>query len=140
MTTAIDTNVLVALWDKDDALNSAAQTALDAAFAQGKMVINGAVFAELLAFPRRSETFVDEFLIDTGITVDWTTDESIWRVAGRAFQNYARRRRRQKTSGPRRILADFLIGAHALQKGHSLLTLDDGMYRAAFPQLRIVKV
>ncbi len=54
MTTAIDTNVLVALWDKDDALNSAAQTALDAAFAQGKMVINGAVFAELLAFPRNS--------------------------------------------------------------------------------------
>jgi predicted nucleic acid-binding protein len=140
MTTAIDTNVLVALWDKDDALNSAAQAVLDAAFAQGKMVINGAVFAELLAFPRRSETFVDEFLIDTGITVDWTTDESIWRVAGRAFQNYARRRRRQKTSGPRRILADFLIGAHALQKGHSLLTLDDRMYRAAFPQLRIVKV
>ncbi len=140
MTTAIDTNVLVALWDKDDSLNSAAQAALDAAFAQGKLIISGAVFAELLAFPRRSETFVDEFLKDTGITVDWATDESVWRVAGRAFQNYARRRRRQKTSGPRRILADFVIGAHALQRGHRLLTLDDGIYRAAFPQLRIVRV
>lgn len=140
MTTAIDTNVLVALWDKDDSLNSAAQAALDAAFAQGKLIISGAVFAELLAFPRRSETFVDEFLKDTGITVDWTTDESVWRMAGRAFQNYARRRRRQKTSGPRRILADFVIGAHALQRGHGLLTLDHGIYRAAFPQLRIVRV
>lgn len=140
MTTAIDTNVLVALWDKDDSLNSAAQAALDAAFAQGKLIISGAVFAELLAFPRRSETFVNEFLKDTGITVDWTTDESVWRMAGRAFQNYARRRRRQKTSGPRRILADFVIGAHALQRGHRLLTLDHGIYRAAFPQLRIVRV
>jgi hypothetical protein len=39
MTTAIDTNVLVALWDKDDALNSVAQAALDAAFAQGKILL-----------------------------------------------------------------------------------------------------
>jgi predicted nucleic acid-binding protein len=140
MTTAIDTNVLVALWDKDDALNSAAQTALDAAFAQGMMIISGAVFAELLAFPRRSERFVDEFLTDTGVTVDWSTDESIWRVAGGAFQSYARHRRRRKTSGPRRILADFLIGAHAFQRGYTLLTLDDGIFRSAFPQLRIVRV
>ena len=80
--TAIDTNVLVALWDRNDTLNSAAQAALDAAFARGKLVISGAVFAELLAFPRRTETFLDEFLKDTGIAVDWTTDESVWRVAG----------------------------------------------------------
>ena len=140
MITAIDTNVLVALWDLDDALNAAAQAALDAAFAQGRLVVSGAVFAELLAFPRRSETFVDEFLSDTGISVDWATDESIWRGAGRAFQTYAKRRRRQKATGPRRLLADFLIGAHALERGFSLLTLDVGIYRAAFPKLKILKV
>jgi len=33
-----------------------------------------------------------------------------------------------------------LIGAHALEKGYSLLTLDDGIYRAAFPKLHIVRV
>ena len=140
MITAIDTNVLVALWDLDEALNSAAQLALDAAFARGKLVISGAVFAELLAFPRRTETFLDQFLKDTGITVDWTTDESIWRVAGKAFQKYANRRRKQQAGGPRRILADFLIGAHALEKGYGLLTLDEGIYRAAFPKLQIMKV
>ena len=57
MISAIDTNVLVALWDRDDTLNSAAQAALDTAFARGKLVISGAVFAELLAFPRRTESF-----------------------------------------------------------------------------------
>ena len=55
MITAVDTNVLVALWDRDDALNSTAQAALDAAFARGKLVISAAVFAELLALPRRKK-------------------------------------------------------------------------------------
>lgn len=140
MITAIDTNVLVALWDRDDTLNLAAQAALDAAFARGKLVISGAVFAELLAFPRRTETFLDQFLKDTGVGVDWTTDEAVWRAAGKAFQRYANRRRKQSAGGPRRILADFLIGAHALEKSYSLLTLDTGIYRAAFPKLQIVKV
>src|SRR2546421_12563166 len=113
MITALDTNVLVALWDRDETLNSAAQAALDDAFARGKLIISGAVFAELLAFPRRTESFLDQFLTDTGIAVDWTTDESIWRAAGKPFQRYANRRRKQKSDGPRRTLPDFLIGAHA---------------------------
>jgi len=138
--TSIDTNILVALWDTDDALNSFAQDALDKAFACGKLVISGAVFAELLAFPGRTETFLDEFLRDTRIVVEWDTDESIWRTAGSAFQAYAKRRRKQRAGGPRRILADFLIGAHALERNHTLLTLDDGIYRAAFPKLRLLKV
>jgi predicted nucleic acid-binding protein len=140
MTTAIDTNVLVALWDEDDGLNSAAEAALDAAFARGELIISGAVFAELLAFPRRTEAFVDRFLKDTAIAVDWTMDESIWRAAGRAFQSYANRRRRHNLGGPRRVLADFLIGAHALERGHSLLTMDDRIYRTSFPALKVVSV
>jgi predicted nucleic acid-binding protein len=140
MITSVDTNILVGLWDRDDALNSAALAALDAAFARGKLVISGAVFAELLAFPQRTEEFLDGFLSDTEIAVDWASDESVWRVAGMAFQQYAARRRKQKADGPRRILADFYIGAHALENGYSLLTLDDRIYRRAFPRLKIVKV
>ena len=37
----------------------------------------------------------------------------------------------------RRILADFLIGAYAVKKADQLLTLDEGIYRAAFPNLRV---
>jgi predicted nucleic acid-binding protein len=140
MTTVIDTNVLIALWDADHTLNSAAQTGLDAAFRRGSLVIPGPVYAELLASPERSETFLDGFLQDTGISVDWNLDEAIWRAAGLAFQLYAARRRKQRDSWPRRILADFLIGAYAREKRCHLLTLDDRFYRISFPDLAIAKV
>jgi len=137
MTTAIDTNVVIALWDRDVALNSAAQAALEAAFKRGTLVVAAPVFCELIAAPGRTEAFVDSFLMDTGIAVDWDLEESIWRSAGRAFQSYAERRRKQRDSGTRRILADFLIGAHAHTRGYRLLTLDERLYRAAFPRLTI---
>jgi predicted nucleic acid-binding protein len=140
MTTAIDSNVLIALWNEDDALNTLARSALDSALASGSLVIAAPVFAELLAAPSRSETFVDSFCRETGISVDWDLNEAIWRTAGRAFQRYVARRGKRNGSGPRRILADFLIGAHALQNRFRLLTLDDRLYRAAFPRLPIVTV
>jgi predicted nucleic acid-binding protein len=140
MTTAIDTNVLVAFWDRDEALNSVAQSALDAALARGRLVIAAPVYAELLAFPQRTEAFLDFFCREARIAVEWNLDESVWRAAGRAFQSYATRRRKQRDAGPRRILADFLIGAHALRSGYQLLTLDDQLYRAAFPRLAIIAI
>jgi len=140
MTTAIDTNVIVALWDRDSALSLAAQSALDAALGRGTMVIAATVFVELMVAPGRSERFLDSFFRETGINIDWTLDEVVWRAAGRAFQTYATRRRKQRDPGPHRILADFLIGAHALKGGYRLLTLDDHLYRAAFPHLTTVRV
>ena len=139
MTTAIDTNVIIALWDRDDRVSAAAQSALDAALRRGALIVAAPVFAELLAAPGRDETFLDSFFRDTGITVDWNLDGTVWRTAGRAFQKYAARRRRRHDSGPRRILADFLIGAHAFQRGCSLLTFDDRLYRSAFPDLGIAR-
>jgi len=140
MTTAIDTNVLAALWDAGDALHPVARKALEAALTRGSLVISGVVYAELLAAPGRTEAFLDLFCEETGIGVEWDLEERIWRAAGAAFQSYAARRRKQKGTEPRRILADFLIGAHALVKGYTLLTLDEQMYQAAFPRLRIVMV
>ncbi|MGA2646909.1 MAG: type II toxin-antitoxin system VapC family toxin [Candidatus Sulfotelmatobacter sp.] len=140
MTTAIDTNVIVALWDRDPSLSSAAQSALDAALGRGTLVTTASVFAELMAAPGRSESFLDSFFKETSISIDWALGESIWRTAGRAFQAYAARRRKQPDAGPRRIPADFLIGAHALEGGHSLLTLDDYLFRTAFPHLTVVKL
>jgi predicted nucleic acid-binding protein len=94
MTTPIDTNVVIALWDKDSALSLAAQTAMDAAFNRGTLVAAAPVFAELIAAPGRSEGFVGSFFEETGIGVDWELPEQIWRLAGRAFQACAERRRR----------------------------------------------
>jgi len=138
MTTAIDTNVIVALWGVDVSLNTRAQSALEDALEQGRLVIAAPVFAELIAAPGQNQTFVNSFLRGSGINIDWVLDENMWRTAGEAFQAYAARRRRQRDLGPRRILADFLIGAHALLRCYRLLTLDNNLYRAAFPRLTLV--
>jgi len=140
MTTAIDTNIIASFWDGNDALNLLAKSALNSALARGRLVIAAPVYAELLAFPTRSESLLDYFFKDTGIAVDWNMDESIWRTAGRAFQSHASRRKTRHDPGPRRVLADFLIGAHALRRGYTLLTMDDHLYRTAFPRLTIVRV
>jgi predicted nucleic acid-binding protein len=137
MTTAIDTNIIVALWDKDPTLSLAAQTALETAFNRGGLAVSAPVFAELMAAPGRTETFVNSFLEETGIVVEWELGEAVLRSAGRAFRSYAERRRKQRDSGTRRILADFLIGAHAEKRGYRLLTLDERLYRAAFPSITV---
>ena len=140
MIIAVDTNVIVSLWDRDASLSSAAQSGLDAALARGGLVVSAPVFAELMACPGRSEDFLQSFFRETGIAVDWNLDETVWRVAGRAFQTYAARRKRHSDSAPRRILADFMIGAHAQQAGYQLLTLDGRLYRTAFPELTVVGI
>ena len=103
-------------------------------------MVSGPVFAELMAAPGRSEAFLTSFFSNTGIELEFDLEEVIWRLAGRAFQSYATRRRRQRDLGPRRILADFLIGAHAAHRRYRLLTLDDGLYQVAFPNLVVVTI
>jgi predicted nucleic acid-binding protein len=140
MTTSVDTNVIAALWGRDPAVSNAAQRALDAALERGSLVLSAPVFAELMAAPERTEEFLDRFCSDTGMTTEFDLDEEIWRLAGRTFQAYASRRRKQRHPGPRRILADFLIGAHASHRGYRLLTLDDRLYQAAFSTLTVITV
>jgi predicted nucleic acid-binding protein len=140
VTTAIDTNVIVALWDSESTINRAAEAALEAAFRRGSLVVAAPVFAELTAAPFRTEEFVSAFLEDNGIAIDWDLNEAIWRSAARAFSAYAERRRKQRDSGTRRLLVDFLIGAHADANGYRLLTMDERLYRAAFPHLKLEEI
>lgn len=137
MTTAIDTNVIVALWDAEDTLHRPARAALDKAFGEGTLVISGAVYAELLAAPGRTQSFLDRFCEEAAIEVEWELGEKVWREVGTAFHSYAARRRRQRGAQPRRILADFLVGAHAFVSEYTLLTLDAGIYQMSFPKLQI---
>ncbi|HXC87890.1 MAG TPA: type II toxin-antitoxin system VapC family toxin [Candidatus Cybelea sp.] len=137
MTVALDTNVIVALWDAAEGLHTAARKALEAASGREALAMCGVVYAELIGAPGRTEAFVDRFCEEAGIAVEWELEERIWRRAGVAFQGYATRRKKQSGAEPRRLLADFLIGAHTLENGYKLLTLDGGMYRRAFPGLRL---
>lgn len=136
MTIALDTNVLSALWNDNDALNRVAAKALEDKKPE-KMAICGVVYAELIGAPGRTEAFVDRFCEEAGIAVEWELKERVWRRAGVAFQEYAARRKKQIGAAPRRLLVDFLIGAHALENGYKLLTLDEGLYKAAFPRLKL---
>ncbi len=139
MTTAVDTNVFVALLRGAAREAGVARRALRRAGSVGALVISPPVYAELVAAPRREAGEVDAFLSRTGVRVDWTLDEDVWREAARAFREYAKRRRAQPgDSGPRRILADFIIGAHASRLASALLTFDRRIYRAAFPELEIL--
>lgn len=137
MTVALDANVIVALWDATHALHPVARKALEEAASREALAMCGVVYAELISAPGRTEAFVDRFCEEAGIAVEWELKEKIWRRAGAAFQEYAARRKKQSGAEPRRLLADFLIGAHALESGYKLLTLDGGLYRRAFPGLRL---
>jgi hypothetical protein len=137
VTIALDTNILSALWNDNDALNLVARKDLDEVSGREALVICGVVYAELIGAPGRTETFVDRFCEEAGIAVEWELKERVWRRAGVAFQEYAARRKKQIGAAPRRLLADFLIGAHALENGYKLLTLAEGLYKAAFPRLKL---
>lgn len=140
MTTSIDSNAIAALWNNGDPLNEIAIRILGEARMQGMLVVSAPVYSEVMAGPLRDEASLDMFFADTGIEIDWVLEEEIWREAGRAYRGYTRRRKSSGGDAPRRILADFLIGAHALVRGYSLLTVDYRHFAAAFPTLTIIRV
>jgi len=137
MRTAIDTNVISALWSRE-AVSARMAEVLGRAQNEGGLVICAPVYAELLAHRKAGTSFVDEFLSRTHVVTDFLLDEPVWRKAGSAFAEYAQRRRRSKGGEPRRLLVDFLVGAHALLKADRLLTLDATRYRRAFPNLNTI--
>ncbi len=109
-----------------------ARGALDAVASEAEAVVSPAVFAELVAGERAPE-FVSRLLSGKGVAVHWHLGEDVWREAGLRYAAYAANRRRQTGGeGPRRILADFIIGSRALSLG------DARIFATYFPELRIL--
>lgn len=136
MKTAVDTNVFSALWSGEPTASEMARL-LGQARSQGGVVVCGAVYAELLAHPDASAAFVDDFLSQTGVVIEFEVDESVWRDVARAYSAYAKRRRRSGDTQPKRLLVDFVIGAHAVHRADRLLTLDASRYARDFPRLKL---
>jgi len=132
--TAIDTNVLSALWSGESLASLVSET-LDRAAGSGGLVVCGAVYAELLAHPKAKLDFVDDFLSTTGISIDFDLGETVWRAASARFAKYASRRRGSRGGSAKRLLADFIVGAHALTRSDRLFTLDPSRYSRDFPEL-----
>jgi hypothetical protein len=138
MRTAIDTNVLSALWGGDPSARQISQFLFQAGEVGG-LAIHPIIYIEARAHPNVSEESIQRFLEDTRIVVDWVVGQEIWLLAAERFQGYAQRRRRQLGTEAKRFPADFLIAAHALLHADRLATLDHRRYRTDFPELIIVE-
>ena len=100
-------------------------------------MVCGAVFAEVMASPDLDEKFVVDFLEDMKIDVDFSLGEEVWRLAGARYRGYVERRRSHRKDFERRLLADYIIGAHAVLTADRLMTRDR-RYERDFPELKLV--
>jgi hypothetical protein len=139
MRTAVDTNILSALWGAEQCMERAAEMLWQAEM-HGALVISGVVYVELRAHPASTETFIDRFLRQTRISVEWELPREVWQMAADRFGQYAERRRVQKADTPKRLPADFLVAAHALLRADRLMTLDRRRYQTDFPELNLTTI
>ena len=151
MTTAVDTNVLLDILIPDLEHLQGSREALRAAARKGPVVVSEPVFAELSGqFPSAAE--LGTFLGEIGVTPEPSSREALHR-AGVAWRRYTREPRRftcpecgaaqqlrcERCGSPvarrQHVVADFMIGAHALVHAGRLLTRDRGYYSRYFPEL-----
>lgn len=135
--TALDANIISALLRSEpDA--PAISLRLGALIQAGPLVISPVVYAELLAGPGVTPDFLQGFLTEMSITLLPSPDLAVWESAGLAYGAYAARRQRSGGGQPRRILSDFIIGAHALHRADQIFTADPQHYRLSFPTLTVL--
>ncbi len=137
MSALIDTNVLLDLVAGDLNVASRAASILDEESGRGGLFISPPVYAECLAHPGWRQRDLDELLRDTKVTVIWQLSQEVWVSAGLALSLFAKRRRRDSAEQPRRLLVDFVIGAHAMLVG-GIITRDK-FYSKYFPRLRVIE-
>ncbi|MCL5103249.1 MAG: PIN domain-containing protein [Armatimonadetes bacterium] len=133
MITAVDTNVILDIAADDPAYVSDSERLLVQALDSGSLVISEVVYAELAPQYELRES-LDAALGELGISVAGSDADIAW-LAGRRWAEY------RAAGGTRqRLLADFLIGAHAVLRAECLLTRDRGFYKTYFPELRLMRV
>lgn len=115
----VDTNVLLDVIGADAQYGPLSRDCLARCAGQGTLVINPVIYAEVGAVIDRIEEL--DALLPTSLfrrdPIPWTAAY----LAGRAFRRY-----RAQGGGRARVLADFLIGAHATTEGMTLVTRDRG--------------
>lgn len=130
MTLSLDTSVLIAVQAGEPRAAWVAEQ-LDAAHS---LLVCAPVIAELRPSLPDAEHWVSSF----GIRIDWEFSRAMWQRIGILHAEYALRRQKSGAGLPRRLVTDFLIGAHAEARGHALLTLNPADY-SMFTQLTLVQ-
>jgi len=128
---AVDSSVLVDLLTDDPLHAEASATALAQAMSEGEVVVCDAVVAEVQTLLDTRETAMDA-LNEYGIRYLATTQQAAVRAG------HMQRRFRDRGGRRERVVADFLIGAHALMQCDALITRDQGFFRDYFKGLRII--
>lgn len=131
MITAVDSSVVLDVLLADPAHAEKSEGALRQALLQGQLIVCESVLAEI--FPALGDRDrVHQFLADWQIDFVPSNEESAM-LAGEMFLRFLKRGRERK-----RIVADFLIGAHASVHADRLLARDRGYLRDYFASLNVV--
>ncbi|HEY6332664.1 MAG TPA: type II toxin-antitoxin system VapC family toxin, partial [Blastocatellia bacterium] len=126
-----DTNVLLDIATADVAWLAWSETQFRAAVAQGPILINPIVYAELApAFATQED--MDNWL-DAAVFERLPLPYAAGWIAAQAFLKY--RRVGGTKASP---LPDFYIGAHAAVEGLTLVTRDAARYRTYFPNVGLI--
>lgn len=131
MTTFIDTNILIAILKKSEAIHDWAVTELEARKKEGPAIISDVVYSEV-SVSMADVSKVNAFIAELGLERYSTSDSALFR-AGRAYQQY-RKNNGEKTG----TLPDFFIGAIAEVEDAPIMTNDVARYQTYFPTVSLI--
>lgn len=132
MITALDTNVLLDVFLGDRAHGEVSRRAVGHCMDEGALVACEVVWTEVATFFPEADDAADA-LDRLGVRFV-PMDEPASLEAARRWA----RARKDAPALPRRVAADYLIGAHALHHADRLLSRDRGFYRKAFKGLTVL--
>jgi len=120
--TALDTNVLIDIFLDDKQFGKASANALKNCLDEGAVLVSGIVLVEtMVLFPSKEECLATLDILN--IRIASMSIETFFSAAS-IWKKYLQHNNKRD-----RIVADFLIGAHALVECDRLLTRDRGFYR-----------
>lgn len=131
MITAVDTNVLLDVFGADPTFGLRSRKAVSSCLTEGQLVACEAVWAEVASFFPSPDAAQDAM---NRLGVAFSPIELKTALAASAAWKMYRSRGGRRG----RVVADFLIGAHALSQAERLLTRDRGFYRTYFYRLRVL--